>query len=160
MTDPACRRWADDPEGEREHLAQCPACQRDAAALAAVERNLATVVAEPAPRAPRELPVAPWEGAQHRAWGFVALVVVLVAGLAAALLYALGIAPFDAIADLARNAAGSSRAVALLTDSLGTLLPAAPRAFDLGIALGFIAVNALLFFMLRRGPRGYDVRSR
>ncbi len=160
MTDPACRRWAEDPEGERDHLASCASCRRDAAALEALDRNLAAVVTDPAPHAAPELPVAPWEGAQHRAWGFVALAVLIVAALAAALFFALGVSPFAAIADLARTAAGSRRAVGLLTHSLGTLLPAAPRRFDVGIGIGFVVVNGLLFFMLRRGPRGYDVRSR
>lgn len=160
MTDPACRRWADDPEGEREHLATCESCRREAARLEALDRSLAAVAAEPAPHAAPELPVAPWEGAQHRAWGFVFLALVAVAALAAGLFVALGVSPFAAISDLAQNVAGSRRAVALVTASLGNLLPAAPRRFDLGIAIGFVVVNALLLYMLRRGPRGYDVRSR
>lgn len=160
MTDPACRRWADDPEGERDHLATCASCRREAARLEALDRNLASVVAEPPARPARELPVAPWEGAQHRAWGFVILALLAVAALAGALFFALGISPLAAIADLARNVAESRRAVALLAGSLGALLPAAPRRFDVGIAIGFVVVNGLLFYMLRRGPRGYDVRSR
>ncbi|HEY0788289.1 MAG TPA: hypothetical protein VGE86_06570, partial [Thermoanaerobaculia bacterium] len=111
MTDPACRRWADDPEGEREHLATCASCRREAARLEALERGLAAVAAEPAPRPVRELPVAPWEGAQHRAWGFVALALFAVAALAGALFFALGISPVAAITDIVRGAAGSRRAV-------------------------------------------------
>jgi ferric-dicitrate binding protein FerR (iron transport regulator) len=160
MTDPACRRWADEPEVERDHLATCASCRLEAARLEALDRNLASVAAEPPARQARELPVAPWEGAQHRAWGFVVLALLAVAALAGALFFTLGISPFAAIADLARSAAGSRRALALLTGSLGTLLPAAPRRFDVGIAIGFVVVNGLLFYMLRRGPRGYDVRSR
>ena len=160
MTDPVCRRWADDPEGEREHLASCPDCAREAAEAAAVERSLAAVIAEPESISVAELPVAPWEGAQHRAWGFVLLALVAIAALAAGVFFALGISPFVAVADLARAAVGSRKAAALVTDSLGVLLPAAPRRFDVGIAIGFVVVNAILFFLLRRGPRGYDVRSR
>ncbi len=160
MTEPACRRWAEDPEGEREHLASCPDCRRQAAALEALDRKIATVAAEPPPLALPEPPVAPWEGAQHRAWGFVLLALAIVAGLAAVLFFTLGVSPFAAMADLARNALGSRKALVLLTESLGNLLPAAPRRFDVGIAIGFVLVNALLLFMLRRGPRGYDVRSR
>lgn len=160
MTDPACRRWADDPEGEREHLAGCESCRREAARLEALDRSLAAVAAEPAPHVAPELPVAPWEGAQHRAWGFVLLALVAVAALAAGLFVALGVSPLAAVADLARSVAESRKAVTLVTAALGNLLPAAPRRFDLGIAIGFVVVNALLLYMLRRGPRGYDVRSR
>lgn len=160
MTDPGCRRWAEDPEGEREHLASCAECRREAEALEALERRLAAVAADPETHATRELPVAPWEGAQHRAWGFVVLALLAVAAIVAGLFFALGISPFAAVAEIARTAAGSRKAVVLLTESLGNLLPAAPGRFNAGVALGFVAVNAVLYFMLRRGLRGYDVRPR
>jgi hypothetical protein len=161
MTEPVCRQWADDPDGAtREHLASCESCRRDAGAHDAVERRLAAVAADPAPRPVRELPVAPWEGAQHRAWGFVLVALLGVALLAGALFVVLGVSPLAALRGLAGTAAASRTAFSLLTDSLGELLTAAPRRFDIGVAIGFVAVNAILFFMLRRGPRGYDVRSR
>jgi hypothetical protein len=160
MTDPVCRRWAEDPEGEREHLASCAECRREAEALEALELRLAAVAADSAPLPSRDLPVAPWEGAQHRAWGVVALALLGVAAIAGGLFFALGISPFAAIAEMARSAAGSRKALLLVTESLGNLLPAAPGRFNAGVALGFVAVNAILYFMLRRGLRGYDVRSR
>ena len=161
MTEPVCRKWAEDPDGTtREHLASCETCRRDAAAHEQVERGLAAVAAEPAPIPVRDLPVAPWEGAQHRAWGFVLLALLGVAILAGVLFYFLGVSPLAALTALAGTAAASRTALSLLTDSLGELLTAAPRRFDIGVAIGFVAVNAILFFMLRRGPRGYDVRSR
>ncbi|MGH9459551.1 MAG: hypothetical protein ACRD2J_18090 [Thermoanaerobaculia bacterium] len=129
----------------------------------ALDATLAHVRAEPARGLgdlPHRLPVAPWEGAAYRAWGVVLIAVLAVAGLAAVLFAVVGISPLDGVRAAARLGLWSRAAMSSLSSSFGTMVHAAPRGMQLAVGIGFLVVNAVLIAMLRRGPRGYDVRSR
>lgn len=164
MTNPTCQRWMDDPEGSERHAAECPECGPRAAELRALDLRLAAVSAEPAGSLAGlitdRMPVAPWEDARHRSWGLIAAVAAAVALMAAALFLAIGISPADGFAGLVRGVVGRREIFRLLSESAGTFLRQAPTSFHVLIGIGVVAINAILIAMLRRGPRGYDVRPR
>jgi len=137
MKTPDCERYIEDPEGNASHLGSCAECRALFGANAAV----------PAPKIDIEaLPLAPWEGAQHRSWP-------LVTGAALAI-FAIAYALFAA--------SGSSPAAALLANvptlervrEIVFMMQRAPLAV---VAVLFVAVNTLLFALLRRAPKGLDV---
>lgn len=142
MTDPHAE-FLQDPEAHASHLETCAECR------AFVSTLDTTVAAEPVEI--KELPLAAWEGAAYRSWGFVAAVSVLVAAVAIALCHAAGLSPLHAVA---------SDASIVQWRGLLNLLTGALRRTTLGwqivFGVAFVAVNTLLFVLLRRSPRGID----
>ncbi|HUP66180.1 MAG TPA: hypothetical protein VM557_12960 [Thermoanaerobaculia bacterium] len=159
-----CQQWIDDPENHEAHLLECDSCRTRAEELSQVDRSLSASVVEPggsiASLVTDRLPVATWEGARHRAWGLTLLVIALITLLTAGLFAWVGIPPAEGIADSAQSAYGGPESAALLSDSVGAFLRNAPRSFHAMILLAFLTVNFILLALLRRPPRGYDVRSR
>ena len=137
MTD--CERYLEDPEAHAEHLAGCEAC-----------RSLFATLEEPVRHDPIRLdalPLAPWEGASHRAWSLVIGGALAVAVLSVILFFLAGDSPFAHLqlfmttrVPMFRLAAGAIR------HEFGPVL----------LGIGFITVNALLFVLLRRAPKGID----
>ena len=159
-----CQQWIDDPDSHEEHLLECDSCRKRADELSRVDRNLAASVVEPggsiASLVTDRLPVAAWEGARHRAWGLTLILIALISMLTAGLFVWVGISPAQGLADSAQSAYGGPESAALLSDSVSAFLRNAPRSFHGMIALAFLTVNFILLALLRRPPRGYDVRSR
>ena len=134
MKTPDCERYIEDPEANASHLETCEECR-------------ALFGAEAAVRAPRidvnALPLASWEGAQHRSWPLVTAAALAIFAIAAALFAASGVSPSDA---LAANVPTLSRLQALVG-----LMRQAP-AMIVGVL--FVLVNTLLIALLRRSPKG------
>lgn len=137
MKTPDCERYIEDPEASQAHLETCEECR----ALFGAGANV---------RAPKidvnALPVAPWEGAQHRAWPVVIVAAAALFALAAALFGAAGASPADT---LAANVPTLSR--------LQTLVGLMRQAPVMVVGVLFVVVNTLLFALLRRAPKGIDV---
>src|ERR1043166_4387386 len=88
MKTPDCERYIEDPEANASHLETCDECR----ALFGAAANV------PAPKIDVEaLPLAPWEGAQHRSWPLVAGAALAIFAIAAALFAASGASPADTL---------------------------------------------------------------
>ena len=142
MTSEQCRRYLEDPDANAEHLAECSECR-------AMHDELAAKVAAQPIRVDA-LPLAPWEGATHRSWPLVLGAALTVIAIAAGLFAAAGASPLIAIGEAVREAVPSA---GLMLGVLRMMGGAAPIA----ILLSFVAVNAILFLLLRRAPKGIDV---
>lgn len=137
-----CRLYLEDPEAHGAHLATCAACR-------AVSQELhAKVPAQPI--RVEALPLAAWEGAAHRSWSLVLGSALTVIAIAAALFAAAGESPLVAIGEAVREAIPSSGLMLSLLRLVGGAAPIA-------IVVSFLAVNAILFVLLRRAPKGIDV---
>jgi hypothetical protein len=137
MKTPDCERYIEDPEANASHLAACAECR----ALFGAESNV------PSPKIDlNALPLAPWEGAQHRPWPLVTGAALAIFAIAAALFAASGVSPADT---LAANMPTLSR-----LQSLVLLMRQAPIMV---VGVLFILVNTVLIALLRRAPKGLDV---
>ena len=164
MTSLGCRRWLDDPDAMEAHARECPSCAARLAELNALDADLASTRLDPSgpigTAVATRLPVAPWEGAAHRPWWLVAGITAAVALLAGVGFLLVGLSPVGSIAELGRALVGRLDAGLSLARSMSLILRSAPVGMHVLLALAFLAINALLVVMLRRGPRGYDVRPR
>jgi hypothetical protein len=141
-----CQRYLEDPEANPAHLQTCAKCNAEAMALA-----------ENADVAPpsidlNALPLAPWEGSQHRAWPLVLGTTAVVAIVALALLDAAGMSPLHVVE-------GSLTSMEVLRTQLNRAaasLRSASLATQIAFGAAFLIVNGLLVALLRRAPRGID----
>jgi hypothetical protein len=139
----ACERYIEDPEANASHLDTCDEC-----------RALFGELESPVPHRPiavDALPLAPWEGASHRAWPLVAVGALLLIGVATAAFIVSGISPRVLIAQLP-----SLDILATLVNGSGGFAQHAPTAWQIGIGIAFVVVNMILVLLLRRSPRGVD----
>ena len=137
MKTPDCERYIEDPEANASHLETCEECRALFGAAASV----------PAPKIDvNALPLASWEGAQHRSWPVVIVAAVALFAIAAGLFGASGASPADT---LAANIPTLSR-----LQSLVLLMRQTPIMV---VGVLFVVVNTLLIALLRRAPKGIDV---
>lgn len=147
MNDPDCQRYLEDPEANASHLERCAECR-------AMDSGLRDVAAGPPVAVnPEALPLAPWEGAAYRSWPLVAGGALTVLALAIAFGLLSGVSPMRVV-DSGLLSVDGARAF-ILTSAAS--LRRASVAGQIGFAFLFLAVNALLFILLRRAPRGFDV---
>jgi hypothetical protein len=133
-----CERYLEDPEANAAHLDTCEECR---ALFGAPD------VAISAPRIDvAALPLAPWEGAQHRSWPLVVGIALAVFVVASALIAIGGPAALAAL-----------RSVVPSVDRMEALVLVMQRTPVLIVSALFLAVNTLLFVLLRRAPKGIDV---
>jgi hypothetical protein len=140
-----CDDYLQDPEANVAHLETCDACRSLALEL---DDELDV---QPRPLNLDALPLAPWEGASYRTWPLV------IVGLSAAFI----------LAFVLFFAAGVSSLGGITTAVMTSIPPVKPvvRVLQLtGHAIGvpvvavlFLAINSLLFILLRRAPKGIDV---
>jgi hypothetical protein len=146
MTDQRCERYLEDPEANAAHLQECEAC-----------RTLAKTLDEPAAAAPAvldvdALPLAPWEGATHRSWPLVLSLGLAVLLLALILCFAAG----TSITNAVTSSVGSFDMLRALVRMAGDAVWKLPKGLQVVVLIAFVAVNALLYALLRRAPRGID----
>jgi len=143
MKTDSCLRYLEDPEANAGHLADCVECR----ALFG-EHD----VPPTKPLALDALPLAPWEGATHRAWPLV-LGGVVVALIAAAVLCMIAdMTPLRVVENSFKSVQSMRAFVLTSADSLRD----ASRGAQLAFAGAFLAVNGVLVALLRRSPRGID----
>lgn len=145
MTTDRCQQYLENPEAHPEHLAECAKCR------ALSEQMNARVDSQPVIVA--SLPLAPWEGAAHRSWPLVAGGVLTVVAITAAIFAAAGPAAVQAI----RASLPSLGVVMSIFRLAGGAVQNAPAAWQIGIGISFVIVNAIFFALLRRAPKGLDV---
>jgi hypothetical protein len=143
MTTDAHAEFLQDPELHAAHLESCEECR-------ALVQTLDARVPEGAVTLDR-LPLAAWEGAAYKSWPFIAIASAIVAGAAIVLCHMAGVSPLKVMAlDASIN---SWRAIlSVLTGALQR----APLGVQILFGLAFVAVNSILFVLLRRPPRGID----
>jgi hypothetical protein len=146
MTDQACQQYLEDPEANAAHLRTCAKCNAEAIALA-----------DQADIAPpsidlNALPLAAWEGSQHRAWPLVLGTAAVVAIVALALLDAAGMSPLHVV----EGSLTSMEAIRTQLNRAATSLRAASLGLQVVFGIAFLVVNGLLIALLRRAPRGMD----
>jgi hypothetical protein len=146
MTEEACQRYLEDPEGNAAHLRTCAKCNAEAIALA----EKADV--EPPSIDLNALPLAPWEGSSHRAWPLVLGTAAVVAIVALALLDAAGMSPLHVV----EGSLTSMEAVRTQLNRAASSLRSASFAAQAAFGAAFLLVNGLLIALLRRAPRGID----
>lgn len=144
---PDCQKYLEDPEANAAHLASCADCSTLNASLepsGALARASVPIDA---------LPLAAWEGASYRSWPLVAAGAIAVAVIAALLFAATGTSPLEIV----RGNVPSSQVIASMVRLAGGAVQNAPVAWQVGIAICFVIVNAIFIALLRRAPRGIDV---
>ena len=147
MNKDACERYLEDPEANAPHLDECEECRMLFATLDAPVRHDPVRV--------DALPLAPWEGASHRAWSLVVGAALGVAALAIALFLVVGESPIHEV----KRAITASLPADILVSMLrmfGGAVRNSPPSLQIAIGVGFIAINAVLFMLLRRAPKGID----
>jgi hypothetical protein len=145
-----CEDYFEDPVKNAAHLESCTLCR-------ALDSDDDAVVMEHRPLSVDALPLATWEGASHRTWPLVAAGLVSILVLAVALFLAAGTPPLRGIAHAVTSSFTSFEAASRFVQLLGSGLHSAPMLVHVTIAVLFVFINTLLFFLLRRAPRGIDV---
>ncbi len=145
MNPSACDHYLENPEANADHLRECESCR-------ALFGALETPAADVRPLPVRELPMAPWEGAAHRAWPLVAGGALAVLALALALFVTAGVSSARGIVDAITSSLPPLGAVMTIFGSIAKTSGSGQFA----IVIAFIAVNALLVLLLARSPRGID----
>lgn len=156
-----CQRYLDDPDANLGHLDSCSSCREMTGRIDAVGDILVAARVDPASSRldTSTLPVAPWEGADHRSWLLVALTVVSILVLALILFLAAGVAPADGFREAMVGQFSPGNALRLVF-GFGETLLIAPAAFHVAVAGAFILINLIFLWLLRRSPKGIDVSSR
>ena len=141
-----CDDYLQDPEANAAHVESCAACR-------AIADELAAPIEAPAARpiALDALPLAPWEGASHRTWPLVAAGLAAVLVLTVLLFIAAGITSVPGAAQAIVSEVPPVQGLLKLFRHTGSALggPA--------VAVLFVAINTILFLLLRRSPKGIDV---
>lgn len=146
-----CDQYLEDPEAHAAHLESCPSCQ-------AMFGELDDAVAiEARPVRVDALPLAPWEGASHRTWPLVLAGAISLLVLAVVLFLSAGTPPLRGIAKAVASAIPSVELLMNLSHLAGGALHNAPVMWHIAIAVSFVVINTVLFFLLRRAPKGIDV---
>lgn len=143
MKTESCLRYLEDPEANAGHLADCAECR----ALFGDDAGVPTK-----PLALDALPLAPWEGASHRAWPLVISGIVVALISAAVLCVVAGMTPLQVV-ERAFKSVQSMRAFVFTS---ADALREASRGAQIAFAAAFIVVNGVLVALLRRSPRGID----
>jgi hypothetical protein len=144
MKTPDCERYIEDPEANASHLATCAECR----ALFGATTDVA------APKIDLDaLPLAPWEGAQHRPWPLVMGAALAIFAIACALFAASGASPTAALG----STVPSFGLLELVLQHFGDGVQHAPAGWHVALAVAFLVVNTLLVVLLRRAPKGLDV---
>jgi hypothetical protein len=146
-----CEAYLQDPDQHETHLETCVTCRELFAELDA------EVAVTPRPIAVDSLPLAAWEGASHRTWPLVAAGFAAISILAVALFIAAGTPPLRGIARAVASSFTSFEAASKFFQLFGNGLHSAPAVVHVTVGVLFVAINSLLFILLRRAPKGIDV---
>lgn len=156
----SCEEFASDPTRFALHTDDCAACRKLVEDLESVDQMIAGESIDPrqglVTRNVDVLPMASWEGADHKPWP-VAVAVLALVGVAAAALFLLGgVAPLRGIADAVSQPFRAVSGLLHAAPVLGELMNRSPAGMRLLLLVAFAAVNIVLFRLLRRAPRGVE----
>lgn len=162
MTRPECDAFLEDPAGHAGHEDTCESCRVLSTDLDRIDAVLGDggMDSTSGSLTLKELPLAPWEGANERAWALVVLSGALLLFGAAAFFMLSGISPFRGFEAAASQMVFPRVNILALGTAWARTLQRAPAGIHLILGICFIAVNVLLVFLLRRQPKGIHVPSR
>lgn len=143
-----CDDYLQDPETHAAHLESCASCR------AMFEELETDVPIQHRPIDIEALPLATWEGASHRTWPLVAAGLLAMLVLAVVLFIAAGTSPLRGIATALVSAVPSLDLMVNLSQLAGGALHKAPMSWHVAIGVSFVLINTVLFFLLRRSPKG------
>lgn len=159
-----CKRFMEDPEAHRAHAASCSDCRAFLAEVEKLDEQLTGATSietrSLSSSVTRDLPLAPWEGAQHRSWSVVVIGSIVVVVLAAIAFASGGMSPVRGFVSAVRQTLSAQMSWMALFRVVPELLQNAPLPFHLLLAASFIAVNLLLYVLMRKSPKGYDAPTR
>jgi hypothetical protein len=136
-----CEEYLEDPEANAAHLETCAECR-------ALEEDFAVPIEiQHRPIRVDALPLASWEGASYRTWPLVG------AGVVSALVLAIVLSAYAGISPMTVVTSSMPSLEALLT-----FLDLTRRAIGGPlVAVLFVVINTILYFLLRRAPKGVGV---
>ena len=140
-----CDEYLEDPEAHAAHVESCEACR----ALAFELDD--EIEVQPRPIRIDALPLAPWEGASHRTWPLVGAGLAATLILAIVFFFASGVSSLSGIANAVFSAIPPIEPVVRVLQLTGRAIGGSV------IAVLFLAINSILFLLLRRAPKGIDV---
>ena len=140
-----CEDYLEDPEAYAAHVESCETCRE------LIEELDDGVDVQHRPVSLDALPLAPWEGASHRTWPLVAAGRAAVLILAIALFFMSGVSSLNGIASAVMSAIPPVQPVVRVLQLTGHAIGVPV------IAVLFVAINSILFLLLRRSPKGIDV---
>lgn len=140
-----CEEYLQDPEANAAHLESCALCRSIEEGLGPDDEM--SIDIQPRPLNLDALPMATWEGASHRTWPLVLAGLVASLTLAIVLSAAAGISPVDVVSTSLPSIQALLTFLQLTGRSIGGPL----------VAVLFVAINTILFLLLRRSPKGADV---
>ena len=146
-----CQKYLEDPEAHAAHLAGCESCR------AMFEQLDAPLGAQGIPPVRIDsLPLAPWEGATHKSWPLVVGAILGVLAIAAGLFAMAGLSPVTALTDSIRANIPSAEILGSIMRLAPGAIQNAPAGLQIAIVISFVVINAVLFLLLRRAPKGID----
>lgn len=158
MKNETCERFLANPADDPDHLERCESCQRAMESLEDLDQQLADAAridARPV-RSRLTLPLAPWEGAMHKPWTLVGAIAVAVIGIAVMLFSAAGVSPIAGFLSALQGSIDPRLGLLNAGVSFSKVLARAPMQFHAAVAVSFVAVNFILYRLLRRPTRGLD----
>ena len=150
-----CEDYFENPELNAAHLERCAECRALEEAMNGEVDDLPPL--ETRPIQVEALPLAPWEGASHRTWPLVAAGALSVLILAIVLFLAAGTPPLRGIATAVASSFTGLEAATKFFPHFGSGMHSAPAHVHVIIGVLFVLINAILFLLLRRAPKGLDV---
>ena len=147
-----CDDFLEDPEACRAHAEDCESCRRLQKDLDMLQGGLDAPMLD---TGVEKLPLAPWEEAAHRPWRAVIAVGIALLTVASILFLVVGVSPITGFGKAVRSTISSVLPLRLLLVA-GSRIREAPLQFQVAVGAGFVLVNFLLYFLLKRPARGYD----
>lgn len=144
----ACERYLKDPEANAAHREACAACRDLFGALEAPVEGKAVVV--------DDLPLAPWEGASHRAWPLVVGGAAIVLALAALLFVIAGVSPLRGFGRAVLTSLPPLDIVTSVARAAGSAVKQVPASWQIATVIAFLVINTIFALLLRRAPKGVD----
>lgn len=164
MTDTRCEAFMQDPERFASHPDDCADCRKLMVELEQLDRDIVAdrleTRPEDGPAIVKSLPLAAWEGARFRSWPLAIASAIVILAAAASVFAMVGISPLAGVVNSIYGQLTHSVGYVDATRHVAGMLQRAPIVFHVGVAVAFLAVNAVFYYLLRRAPRGIDVSSR
>jgi len=152
----SCERYLENPEANASHLDECAGCRAVGRALSPSRAGGSEEDPPYVPMAVEGLPLAPWEGASHRAWPLVAGGAAIVLGIAAVLFLMAGIPPLRGFGNAVVAAVPPLDIVSTIARAAGAAVQQVPASWQIATVIAFLVINTIFVMLLRRAPKGVE----
>jgi len=149
----SCERYLENPEANASHVDECAGCRAVGRALSPSRVGGSE---DPPYVAVEALPLAPWEGASHRAWPLVAVGAAIVLGIAALLFLMAWIPPLRGFGNAVVAAVPPLDIVSTIARAAGAAVQQVPASWQIATVIAFLVINTIFVMLLRRAPKGVE----